>query len=240
MSAESQTGRSADPPRSKQVRIRLDQERIVAAGLDFIDAHGITGLSMRQLGAHLEVKAMALYRYTPSKDDLLDQIVDLLVAQMRADTNVSAARYGWQGFVRQLAYGVRANALDHPRAFPLLALRPLPVPWLRPPLRDPAWVESILTGLSDVGFNDAATVEVYRTLASFLLGHLLPEANHHGVAMSTPKQDTPHNVYLIHSAMVDHTTLNRMASLLTRDERAADFDEGLENLIERFAHTRRS
>ena len=44
------------------------------------DRDGIEGLSMRKLGQELGVDAMALYRHVRSKDDLLDGIVEVVVA----------------------------------------------------------------------------------------------------------------------------------------------------------------
>jgi AcrR family transcriptional regulator len=39
--------------------------RILRAAVDFIDVNGLGKLTMRRLGAHLGVEAMALYRYVP-------------------------------------------------------------------------------------------------------------------------------------------------------------------------------
>ena len=66
-------------------------------------------------------------------------------------------------------------ALAHPKAFPLVASRPVEAPWLRPPLRSLTWVEAFLDGLIAEGFSDEAAVAAYRAFTSFLLGHLLLE-----------------------------------------------------------------
>ena len=52
----------------------LDRERILQAAIDFIDESGLAALTMRRLGASLGVEAMALYRYVPGREDLLDGV----------------------------------------------------------------------------------------------------------------------------------------------------------------------
>ena len=100
-------------------RVQLDRERIVAAALDFIDANGLPGLTMRRLGAQLGVEAMALYRYVPSKEELLDAVVESLVAQVRDDEVVRAA-------------GIRAlnRAWSEPEALPSAEELDEPSAWL--------------------------------------------------------------------------------------------------------------
>lgn len=55
---------------------RLSRDRVLATALEVVDRDGLSGLSMRRLGAELGVEAMALYRYAPSKDALLDGLVE--------------------------------------------------------------------------------------------------------------------------------------------------------------------
>ena len=47
---------------------------------------------MRRLGRELGVEAMALYRYLPSREDLLDGVVDVVLEEYRA----AARRAGWE------------------------------------------------------------------------------------------------------------------------------------------------
>ena len=129
----------------------------------------------------LGVEAMALYRYVPGREQLLDAVVERIVDGMASDPEVpERPEHGWQDYLQRLAHGIRRVALAHPKAFPLVASRPAEAPWLRPPLRSLRWVESFLDGLAYEGFSDAAGVEAYRAFTSFLLGHLLLEVAAHG------------------------------------------------------------
>ena len=219
------------PPSS---RVPLDRERIVAAAIDFIDEEGLPGLTMRRLGERLGVEAMSLYRYVPGKEDLLDAIVESLVSSMQQDDEVlSAPRDGWQDFLQRLAHGVRRVALEHPKAFPLVASRPPEAPWLRPPLRSLDWVEIFLNGLTDEGFTDDAAVGGYRAFTSFLLGHLLLEVATYGADVGP--LDVLDDGSASDDGLAPYPMVRRLRDALSEDHAAVEFEESLENLLDRMA-----
>lgn len=210
----------------------LSAERIVDAAVAYIDEHGLPGLTMRRLGSELGVEAMALYRHVPGKGDLLDAVVERLITRMRDDADVlDEPRDGWQDFLVRLAHGVRRIALEHPKAFPLVASRPPEAPWLRPPLRSLEWVEVFLTGLRSEGFTDEAAVAAYRAYTSFLLGHLLLEVANHGADVG------PLDVLDDEQGTVEgldaYPTVQRLRAELSQDRAAVEFEESLEDLLDR-------
>lgn len=221
---------AGQPPAS--ARVPLDRERIIRAAVAFIDEAGLAGLTMRRLGASLDVEAMSLYRYVPGREDLLDAVVCAIIDEMYDDADVlQEPTDGWQDFLQRLAHGVRRVALAHPRAFPLVASRPPEAPWLRPPLRDLRWVESFLQGLDSEGFGEEAAVAAYRAFTSFLLGHLLLEVSAHGAdvgPLDVLDDDEPQNPELDGYPMV-----RRLKGPLSQDHSAAEFEESLENLLDR-------
>ncbi len=195
---------------------------------------GLPGLTMRRLGESLGVEAMSLYRYVPGKEDLLDAIVDTLVLSMAQDDEVLASpRDGWQDFLQRLAHGVRRVALQHPRVFPLVASRPPEAPWLRPPLRSIDWVEDFLSGLISEGFTDESAVAGYRAFTSFLLGHLLLEVATHGgdIGPLDVIDDGSPDYGNLDSA----PTVLRLRDALSEDRAAMEFEEALEDLLDRLA-----
>lgn len=217
--------------RPPSARVPLDRERVVSAAIEYIDSEGLPGLTMRRLGAELGVEAMALYRHVPGKEELLDAVVEDLVAGVQRDTDVlERPTAGWQDFLQRLAHGVRRVALEHPKAFPLIASRPPEAPWLRPPLRSLEWVETFLDGLISEGFTDEAAVGAYRAFTSFLLGHLLLEVSTHGADVGPldvlddgePEGD-----------LREFPTVRRLRSDLAEDHAAVEFEEALEELLNR-------
>lgn len=214
----------------------LDRERILNAAIESIDDQGLPGLTMRRLGERLGVEAMALYRYVHGKEELLDGVVEVLIDSMRVDDDViDAPQDGWQDFVQRLAHGVRRVALAHPRAFPLVASRPPEAPWLRPPLRSLSWVEAFLAGLKAEGFTDAAAVASYRAFSSFLLGHLLLEVSTLGadVGPLDVLEEDPEP-----EGLTAYPLVKRLRRALSTDTAAIEFEETLEDLLNRMAVAR--
>jgi len=225
-----------DPPGVQPLAARepLSRDRIVDAAVDYVDTHGLPALTMRRLGARLGVEAMALYYYVPSRDDLLDAIVERVVDELFDDAEVHLEPVrGWQDYLHRLAHGVRRTALAHPALFPLVATRPPSAPWVRPPLRSLRWIDSFLTALRTHGFSDEQTVVAYRAYTSFLLGHLLLEVAQRGVAINAV--DDPHGARdtLADDELADHHAIVDLRHLLALDETITEFEESLESLINR-------
>ena len=201
------------------------------AALTLIEEQGLANLSMRKLGDQLGVEAMSLYRYVAGRDELLDLVVERVIGEMEHDHDViDSPQNGWQDFLQRLAHGVRRAALAHPVAFPLVASRPLEAPWLRPPLRSAPWVERFLASMIAEGFSDANAVGAYRAFTSFLLGHLLLEVASHGADIG------PLDVLNDDESDDDLRglpTLRRLRKALSEDHAALEFDEALEELLQR-------
>jgi AcrR family transcriptional regulator len=216
-------------PAPAGTRRPLDQLLIVSEAIKFIDEFGRERLTMRQLGARLGVEAMALYRYVPGREQLLDGVVEMVMDELYRDTMTGEQAATWQEYLQRLAHGVRRLAIAHPQVFPLVATRPPSAPWLRPPLRSLRWVEEFLQGLTRYGFSAEGCVAAYRAFATFLLGHLLLETG--TLAMSTKKSE---DVEFIESSDIAHyPRLKELGPQLSRDEYAGEFDASLEDLMNR-------
>ena len=63
-------------------RAPLTRDRVVRAGVALADDNGIEAVSMRRLAKDLGVEAMSLYNHVANKDDLLEGILDLVLAEM--------------------------------------------------------------------------------------------------------------------------------------------------------------
>lgn len=215
-------------------RIPLDRDRIVATAIDYIDDDGLPGLTMRRLGSMLGVEAMSLYRYVSGREALLDAVVESIMDDMRRDPDVpDHPRDGWQDYLQRLAHGVRRVALSHPKAFPLVASRPPEAPWLRPPLRSVRWVEAFLDGLSSEGFSDPAATAAYRAFTSFLLGHLLLEVS--ALGGDVGPLDVLDDGDNLDKSLAPYPHVARLRHALAENHSAVEFEEALEELLNRLA-----
>jgi AcrR family transcriptional regulator len=213
-----------------QERAALDQPRIVEAAIRYIDEHGLRDLTMRRLGGYLGVEGMALYRYLPGREALLDAVVERVVDELYADPEVHLeAHAGWVDYLQRLAHGLRRIALAHPEVFPLVATRPPAAPWIRPPLRSLRSIESLLQVMTAAGFSDADASAVYRSFSSFLLGHLLLEVSSMGVEtgpLEEPDMSEAEDVS-------GYPIVQRLEPHLSEDHAAEDFEVALEALLDR-------
>ena len=111
----------------------LDRRRVLAAAVEAIDEHGLAALTVRRLGAHLGVGAMALYRYVPSRESLIDGVVETVLDELQHDPEAHLTPlHGWQDHLHRLAHGIRRIALVHTAVFPIVSTRPPAAPWIRP------------------------------------------------------------------------------------------------------------
>ena len=240
----------------------LNKSVVLEAAIDFVDRFGIGELSMRKLGASLQVEGMALYRYVHSRDELLDAVVDRLLDQLYADPEVLLRpEDDWQAFLRRVAGGIRRMALEHPQIFPLIATRHRAAPWIRPPLRSLRWIEGFLAALLSRGFSEDAAVYAYRAFGSFLVGHLLLEVSAEGIDPVTAAVDPsststgdaqgeaegegteggPAAEAAASGSPLDLSafpTLTRLADRLAVEDLGEEFEHSLGNLLERLEEAR--
>ncbi|WP_461048301.1 TetR/AcrR family transcriptional regulator [Terrabacter koreensis] len=235
MTSQEQTAAS----QGSAARAPLSRARIVETAIGLIDTEGVSALTMRRLGAALDVEAMALYRYVNGREDLLEAVVDALVNSIEIPTTAHLQPVdGWQAFLQVLAHNVRRVAIEHPAAFPLIATRHPAAPWLRPPLRSLRMVEAFLTGLEARGFSEQQAVGAYRSFTSFLLGHLLLEAAVQGAPMAPVEEpldegdaDLPNRDAELDVS--EFPTVARLRAPLAEDHTDEEFETALEHLLVR-------
>ncbi|HKO95135.1 MAG TPA: TetR/AcrR family transcriptional regulator C-terminal domain-containing protein [Polyangiaceae bacterium] len=221
-------------------RPALSREHIISIAIEYIDKNGLSALSMRRLAKELHIEAMSLYRHVNGREDLLEGVVDRMVARLhlRPDQEQLGPADGWQAYLQWLAHGVRALAREHPNAFPLIATRHPAAPWLRPPLRSLDVVEDFFAMLMSRGFSDVRAVMAYRAFSSFLLGHLLLEASLLGAQTSPAAEpldeggsDVPNADQKLDLGRFPH--VQRLEGPLSEDRAEAEFEQALEDVLDR-------
>ncbi|WP_406865134.1 helix-turn-helix domain-containing protein [Streptomyces sp. HUAS MG47] len=169
-------------------RSRLSRERVLEAALRVVDHEGLEALSMRRVADELGVETMAIYRYTPSKDDLLDGLVEHLFIELEEmlegatppaphappGPRGDAARL-WRDALLCIAQAMYRVALAHPHVVPLVATRPFTVPLTRRPPAVLRAHERLLALLGTAGLDEDTTLKIYRAFISWVLGYIVIE-----------------------------------------------------------------
>src|ERR1700733_10707474 len=115
------------PGRAGKPRAGLSREKILDAGIAFVDEHGIAALSTRRLGAALGVEGMTLYYYVPNKAALLDGMVERLLQRSVGDLLPDPGT-PWPEAMRQTARTLHAILREHPAMLTVIATRPASTP----------------------------------------------------------------------------------------------------------------
>jgi AcrR family transcriptional regulator len=149
-------------------RLPLNRDRILAAALELADDGGIESLTMRKLGQTLGFEAMSLYNHVANKDELIDGMLDLVLAE--SETPSSGG--DWEASIRASAISVHDALRGHPWAAPTL----MAPGRLRPArLRH---MDSLLGRLREAGFSTETTYHAYHVLDAHIFGFSLWEAAH--------------------------------------------------------------
>jgi AcrR family transcriptional regulator len=92
-------------------RPAYSRAQITEAAIRIADAEGLEAASMRRIAADLGTGAMSLYRYVPSRDDLIDLMVDHAVLEMDIPEHPTG---DWRADLTLIAENTRAVWLRHP------------------------------------------------------------------------------------------------------------------------------
>ena len=105
-------------------RTPLTRERVLEAAVALADAGGVEAISMRRIAQELGVVPMALYKHVANKDELLDGMIDVVVAEI--DPPLEGV--DWKTAIRERILSARRALLRHRWAPTVLESRGEPTP----------------------------------------------------------------------------------------------------------------
>ena len=143
-----------------QRRTPLSRDRVLTAAVELADRDGFEALSMRKLGQELGVEAMALYRHVRDKNELLDELAELIVGQMEK----AYPSQDWKTALRAQVMRAREVMLRHPWSRQVLEARGVTGP------NRLAYIESALAILRAGGFSVDLAHHALHVLDSKIFG----------------------------------------------------------------------
>jgi AcrR family transcriptional regulator len=149
-------------------RLPLTRHRVLEAAVAIVDRQGLAALTMRRLGAELDVEAMSVYKHVSNKDEILDGIIELVIGEIE----IPAGGADWKDAMRRRARSARAVFGRHSWAIGLLEARGS---------KGPAafrYVDAILGNLRLAGFSVDHAVHAFWLLDSFVYGHVIQETSY--------------------------------------------------------------
>jgi len=134
---------------------------VVQAAIQIAEADGLAAVTMHAVSARLGYTTMAIYRYFPNKEALLDAIVD---AAMGSPPRASEPRGDWRADVARWAHAKRAMLCARPwlAELPFVAA-PHGPNWL-------SWLEAVVVSLSSTGLSAADTGQMLSIIDGYTRG----------------------------------------------------------------------
>jgi AcrR family transcriptional regulator len=194
----------------------LNREVIVQAALALVDEGGLAAFSTRRLGERLRCEAMSIYHHFPSKQHLLDALVEHAIASVE----VPPPGPDNEARLRALVHSYRAMARRWPALFPLVAVHRLNTP------AGVRFIESIVALIDAVNGGDAErTARQFRAVGYYLVGAGLEETA--GYAQGPSAAEPVSEAYI-----AEHCPhLVAVAPYFRPEHWDATFDYGIEALM---------
>ena len=140
----------------------LSRDDVIRAAIKIADRRGFASLTMQAVAIKLGFTTMALYRYFPSKEALVDAIVDVAMGlpPEKADTAGD-----WRSAVKHWAFAKRAMLCARPwlAELPFVAA-PHGPNWLK-------WHEAFLSTIVDLGLSPEDMMDMLSVVDGYVRGN---------------------------------------------------------------------
>jgi AcrR family transcriptional regulator len=147
------------PNRGPKPGLSLDQ--IVQAAIEVADSEGLSALSMQRVAEALGFTTMSLYRYVPSKAELLDLMVDAVTGELPLVDSVAG---GWREKLEASARADWALYHRHPWVLHITPVRPVLGP------NGLATYDAVMRAISGIGLTHREMVAVVHLVDGYVRG----------------------------------------------------------------------
>jgi TetR/AcrR family tetracycline transcriptional repressor len=142
-------------------RGQLRRDALTVRALHIADAEGLDAISFRRLAAEFAVTPMALYRHVRDRDDLIDAMADVLLADIRLPPDETIV--DWLDALRTSLRCAAQVIADHPAASDILRAGTGMSP------HSLRLTEAWLRVLAGAGFSPSEALVVIQQLSALLL-----------------------------------------------------------------------
>lgn len=155
------------PTTASTKKQRLTAARVLDGAMALADEIGIDAFTIRKLADALDTKPMSIYHHVPSKEAILDGIVDRVFAEIARPP----ADLEWKTAIRHRYLSAREVLACHRWAAPLMESRTHPGP------ETLAHHDAVLGCLRRGGLSLEMTAHAYALLDAYVYGFALQEAS---------------------------------------------------------------
>ncbi len=144
----------------------LTADRVLGGAMGLADEIGIDALTIRKLADALDTKPMTIYHHIPSKEAILDAMVDRVYSEI----DRPPADLDWKASIRHRCMSAREVLARHSWAAPLMESR------TNPGSETLEHHDAVLGCLRSGGLSLEMTAHAYALLDSYVYGFALTEA----------------------------------------------------------------
>lgn len=149
-----------------QKRRPLSAERVIEGAVALADEIGIDAFTIRKLAEAIDVKPMTIYHHTPSKEAIIDGMVDRVFSEI----DQPPSDLDWRSAMQIRCRSMRKVLAAHPWAAPLMDAR------TTPGFETLRHHNAVLGCFRSAGFSIELTGHAYAVIDAFLYGFALQEA----------------------------------------------------------------
>ncbi len=206
----------------------ITRERVLDAALGLADEHGLEALTMRRIGQVLGVEGMALYNHVANKDEILDGIVECVLAEIP----LPSTEGDWKQEMRERAVAARRVFLRHPWAIGLLEARHSKSSQARL-----GYYDAVLGCLRAAGFTPTLSMQAFSIIDSFVYGFILQELS---LPFDDPDslQEVGEDLLRQMADAYPHLTEATVQAMADGWDYSEQFDFGLDLILEALARFR--
>jgi AcrR family transcriptional regulator len=195
--------------------------------VEIADERGGDAVTMREVASRLGVKAMSLYNHVANKDDILDGMVDLMVAQLDLPTDVDC----WRETMRRRAISAHRVFERHPWLPRLLDSNESNGPAT---LRYFDWTLGILAGAS---FSMDGALRAFSLLDSYIYGFGIQELNFSADSDVSLEERAEALIEFLPTEKYPHLHRIALHAMQVGYDAEADFAFGLEIILDGLERT---
>jgi TetR/AcrR family transcriptional regulator, tetracycline repressor protein len=149
--------------------MKVNREIVAKAGLKLLNEAGLEQLTLRRLGTELKVQAAAIYWHFKSKEELIDEMATMVLAQGAPNLLPARRSSDWKVWAAAFGQGLRKTLLAYRDGARMVSGTELTnTEYMKT-------VESIGARLLEAGFSLRQSVVLLSTIYSYTLSFVMEE-----------------------------------------------------------------
>ncbi|SFS21026.1 transcriptional regulator, TetR family [Granulicella pectinivorans] len=203
--------------------MKVNKKMVVQAGLKLLNEVGLEQLTLRRLATQLDVQAPTIYWHFKSKQELIDDMATMVLAEGAPNLTPARNTTGWKTCAATFGHGLRKTLLAYRDGARMVA---------GTELTDTAYMktaESIAAKLLDHGFTVRQAVVLLSTIYSYTLSFVMEEQ----AVYPRPNERSPRYDLKLRSTRLDphEFPILRQAGPILFDKFDRRYKEGLDLIL---------